>query len=77
MWLRSTISRAAYPLLVAAGDGAAFYAALWVSFELRVRVFERWVPLPFTQSFADLLSRLWMPAVLVVVFAFEGPSDYY
>ncbi len=72
VWLRSTISRAAYPLLVAAGDGAAFYAALWVSFELRVRVFERWVPLPFTQSFADLLSRLWMPAVLVVVFAFEG-----
>ncbi len=55
-----------------AGDCAAFYIALLVSYFLRTRFVERWFPLPFHQTLEDLLSRVWILVVVIGVFAYEG-----
>lgn len=64
--------RALYPLLVMTGDLGAFYLALWISYTLRTGLLNRWAPLPFSRTFEDLASRIWMPLVVIVVFAYEG-----
>lgn len=64
--------RALYPLLVMGGDLVAFYLALWTAYIFRVDFLSRWVPLPFSQIFEDFLSRIWIPLVMVTVFAYEG-----
>ena len=66
------LNRALYLLLVMAGDLAGFYLALWVSYIFRTGVFDRWASLPHFQTYGDLASRVWMPIVVVVVFALEG-----
>lgn len=64
--------RILYPVLMMAGDLFSFHLALWISYTLRVGFLARWVPFSFSQTFGDLLSRVWMPLVVVVVFAYEG-----
>ncbi len=66
------VKRALYPLLVMAGDLAAYYLALWLSYLLRVWVVSRWTPMTLNQGYWDFASRLWMPLVILVVFAYEG-----
>lgn len=55
-----------------AGDLGSFYLALWISYTIRTGVLNRWAPIPFTRTFEDLASRVWMPLVVIVVFAYEG-----
>ena len=69
---RSLLFRGLFPLFVMAGDLVGFYFSLWLSYRFRTQLFERWFPFPFTQTFADLLSRTWMPIVVIVAFSFEG-----
>ena len=70
--LKVIAKRALYPLLVMIGDLGAFYLSLWISYTLRTGVLNRWAPLPFYRTFEDLSSRIWMPLVVIVVFAYEG-----
>ena len=65
-------SRLLTPLLLASGDLLALWMALSVSFLLRTRVLGHWFPMPFTQTYPDLLARIWIPLVFVGVFAFDG-----
>ena len=60
------------PILLAAGDLLALWMALSISFVLRTKVMGHWFPLPFLQTYPDLLSRVWIPLVFVGVFAFDG-----
>ena len=46
--------------------------ALSVSFLLRTRLLGHWFPMPFNQTYPDLLVRIWIPLVFVGVFAFDG-----
>ncbi len=59
-------------LLLLAGDLGAFYLALGMAYLLRTRLIGLWLPFPFAQNFSDLLSRFWIPMVVVGVFAYEG-----
>ena len=70
--VRALVRRALYPLCVMGGDLAAFYLSLWISYVLRVDLLSRWTPVPFNRSFEGLSLRLWMPLMMVVVFAYEG-----
>ena len=54
------------------GDYAAFYSALLCSYFLRIGFFAHWFPLPFHQTLQDLISRSWIPVVVIGVFAYEG-----
>jgi len=55
-----------------AGDLVVFYLGLLISYLLRVGFLDRWVPLPFSQTFWNLASHFWIPLVLIVVFTHEG-----
>ena len=70
--LKSALKRVLYPVLMIVGDCAAFYASLLGSYFLRIGVFAHWFPLPFYQTLADLISRFWIPVVVIGVFAYEG-----
>ena len=59
-------------LLLLAGDLVAFYIALGVAYLGRSYFLSLWLPFPFTQSFPSLLSRFWIPMVVIGVFAYEG-----
>ena len=59
-------------LLLLAGDLGAFYLALGMAYLLRTRLLGLWLPFPFAQNFSDLLSRIWIPMVVLGVFAYEG-----
>ncbi len=65
-------SRLLTPFLLACGDLLALGMAISVAFFLRTRVLGHWFPLPFTQTYFDLLSRVWIPATYVGVFSFDG-----
>ena len=65
-------SRILMPLLLASGDFLALWMALSVSFLLRTRVLGHWFPLPFTQTYPELLARIWIPLVFIGVFVFDG-----
>jgi Undecaprenyl-phosphate galactose phosphotransferase WbaP len=69
---KGMVKHALYSLLVIVGDLSAFYLALWISYILRVDLLSRWIPVPFTRSFESLALRVWMPLMMVVVFAYEG-----
>jgi len=69
---RQILSRILYPFFVITGDCAAFYLSLGLSYFLRVYVFKNVFPLPFVGTFGDLSGRLWMPLVVIIVFAYEG-----
>ena len=66
------VSRILTPLLLAGGDFLALWMALSVSFLLRTMVLGHWFPLPFIETYPDLLGRVWIPAVFVGVYAFDG-----
>ena len=59
-------------LFLLAGDLVAFYLSLWIAYVARSRLLGPWFPLPFVQTFPDLASRLWIPLVVIGVFAYEG-----
>ena len=59
-------------LFLLAGDLVAFYLSLGVAYVARSRLMVHWFPMPFVQTFPDLLSRLWIPLVIIGVFAYEG-----
>ncbi|MHB8370738.1 MAG: undecaprenyl-phosphate galactose phosphotransferase WbaP [Leptospirales bacterium] len=59
-------------LLLIVGDMGAFYLSLWTAYSLRTHVLGAWFPLPFSQTFPDLLLRFWIPLVVTSVFAYEG-----
>ena len=65
-------SRLLTPLLLASGDLLALWMALSFSFLLRTRLLGHWFPMPFNQTYPDLLVRIWIPLVFVGVFAFDG-----
>ena len=70
--LKSALSRILYPVLMIVGDSTAFYASLLGAYFLRIGVFAHWFPLPFAQTLEDLVSRFWIPMVVIGVFAYEG-----
>ncbi|MHB8423018.1 MAG: undecaprenyl-phosphate galactose phosphotransferase WbaP [Leptospirales bacterium] len=70
--LKSAFNRILYPVLMIVGDGAAFYSALLASYFFRIGFFAHWVPFPFHQTLQDLISRFWIPIVVIGVFAYEG-----
>nr|MDA8112151.1 hypothetical protein [Nitrospiraceae bacterium] len=54
-------SRLLTPLLLASGDLLALWMALSFSFLLRTRLLGHWFPMPFNQTYPDLLVRIWIP----------------
>ena len=59
-------------LFLLAGDFLGFYLSLWIAYLARSRLLGHWFPLPFTQTFPDLVVRFWIPLVVTGVFAYEG-----
>lgn len=70
--LKVALSRILYPVFMIVGDCVAFYASLLITYFFRIRVIAHWFPLPFSQTMGDLVSRFWIPVVVIGVFAFEG-----
>ena len=70
--VRLGLHRVATALLLMAGDLVAFWISLGMSYVLRSKLLGELFPLPFSQTFFDLISRLWMPAVFVGAYLFDG-----
>ena len=59
-------------LLLMTGDYGAFFLALFVSYWVRVKILGPWFHIPLIQSFGDFAVQLWMPAIVLGMFLYEG-----
>lgn len=55
-----------------AGDYGAFLLALFVSYSARVKILGSWFHIPLLQSFGDFALQLWIPAIVLGMFLYEG-----